>query len=281
VIFIVGFCGVFGNLEHSIEDMSQKLFFNGGEKSDKYRDENLEMELVLFSKSDEVQPVENKDGYLWWVWGDIYGYEHKGEYIKKERDDISDSKYLFVLYDEYGDEIFRKLNGEFAGVKYDREDKKLSLITDRLSTHPIFFTKTETGNLIFSTNIQSIPLYPEVETSFDKNYLSHFFTFERVLGTKTVLEDVEQVHPGSILSYDLKSGKINNSIYWSPKYEPKDNSYSRIVEEFTELFRDVIRERINEDLTYGLYLSGGSDSRLLLATINDVFPDYGFSIAPE
>jgi len=269
---MVGFCGIFGNPEFPIRGMSQKLFYISDEESHKYRNENLEIELVLFSKSAKEKNIGTEYNNLFWVWGDIYGYEHEGKYLKKENK-TSDSEYLSSLYNKYGDEIFRKLNGEFAAVKYDIDKKKLSLITDKLSTHPIFFTKTESGNLVFSTNIQSIPLYPEIETTFELKYLAQFLAFERVLGVKTPLEGIEQVHPGAIMDYELSKKDCSRNVYWTPHYDPKKRSYSKIIEEFTSLFKDVIRNRIDSDLSYGLFLSGGSDSRLILATINDIYPN--------
>lgn len=270
---MVGLCGVVSNHDYDIDEMLQKLIYLGDERSHDFSDNHAKIGSVFFKRSQEKQPVSTQDGSLIWVWGEIYGFKSINGYYSKDRTDISNGEYCGELYDEHGIDFISGLNGEFAGILYDREDEMILLFTDRLGTHPIFFTKTEDNELIFSTQIQSIPLYPSVNTEFDLNYVRQFFTFERVLGNKTVLKGVEQVHPGSVLTYDLKSDKFDNKIYWYPKYEPRDRSYSNVVEEFTELFKNVIKERVRKDLTYGLYLSGGSDSRLILGAIKDVYPD--------
>jgi len=269
---MVGFCGVAGNPEYPISEMTEKLKYLGDEKNKKFSENVLEIDFVYFKNSDEKNLSSTEDGSLIWIWGDIYGFKKSNGYSSFDEQTISDNKYCVKLYDKYGLEFISHLNGVFAGVLYQPKKQKMHFFTDRLGTHPIFYTKTEDG-LVFSTQIQSLPHYPSVNTTFDLNYLSHFFTFERVLGTKTVLKGVEQIHPGSILSYDIASNEIKNEVYWTPEYKPKNRPFSRIVQDFTSVFRDVIDKKINEDRTYGLYLSGGSDSRLILAMVNELYPD--------
>jgi len=268
---MVGLCGTTGKSEHSMQNMSQKLHYNDYECNYKYLDEKLKIEIVQFKKSFTTKPLVEENESLIGLWGDIYSYE--GENKKTKKDHLSDVKYFSDKYRKHGFNFLKNINGEFAGVIYDKENEKLHLISDPLSTHPIFYTRTENKDLVFSTQLQSLPLHPSVKTSFDLKYLYQFFTYERVLGNKTPLKNIEQVHPGSVLSYDLNSKKIKNDIYWTPQYNPRKRNYSKVVREFIDLFKDVVRGRIDEDLSYGLYLSGGSDSRLILATLRDLYPD--------
>ena len=272
-MFMVGLCGVAGIHHHDIDDMIKKLIYLGDEKSYKYFDSNIKIGSVFFKDSCEKQPAFTSDNSLLWLWGDLYGFDGPDGYIPKDDVHISNVDYCVKLYNKNGIEFITGLNGLFAGILYNQDKKVISLFTDRLSTHPIFFTKTKEDILVFSTQIQSIPFYPSVDANFDLNYLTHFFTFEKVFGVKTVLKNVEQIHPGSILSYDLKQGNVDKKIYWCPKYEPKKRSSTNIVKEFTNLFRTIIKETIDENLTYGLYLSGGSDSRLIAAMIKNVYPN--------
>ncbi len=269
---MVGFCGVFGSPEHPVKEMSQLLYYNDDDKGCKYKDGYLDIEVVMLQKAYEKQPFFIDEDILIWLWGDVYGIKENDKYIPKKKD-LSLSEYITKLYNKHGLNMFNTLNGEFAAVVYNQKNRKISLVSDRLSTHPIFYTITGNGNLVFSTQIQCLPLYPSVENTFEKKYLYQFFLFERVLGVKTPLRNIEQVHPGSILSYDLDSGNLKRKIYWTPRYSPKDRPLSEAIDDFIYRFKNVIRERINEDFTYGLYLSGGSDSRLILATIKDVYPD--------
>jgi len=270
---MVGICGVFGRPEHSIDRMKQKLKYTGSEYTENYSDKNAQIGIALFSKSVENQPINLGNDKLFWAWGDIYGHEKDGEYISKERKDIDDAEYFSELYKKNGLNILKDLNGEFAGILYNKKNKSISLISDKLGTHPIYYTITDDGNLVFSTQIQSLPYYPSVETSFHLKYLSQFLIFERVLGCKTPLKEVYQIHPGSILIYETSSCKPQTKIYWGPHYERKKRNFSETVDEYIEILTRIIEDRFNNDLSYGFYLSGGNDSRLLLSIIKKVYPD--------
>jgi len=269
---MAGICGVFGRTEHTVDVMSEILYYNGNEKRCKYDDNHLSLENVFLPKAYEEQPTLTKNKMQIWIWGNIHGIQ-KGDHHKPKDREESNSQLFSKLYNRYELEFLKELNGEFAGVIYDEKNKKIHLVTDRLSTHPIFYTKTKEGDLVFSTQIQCLPLYPSVETSFEMKYLYQFLIFERVLGVKTPLKGIEKVHPGAVLTYDFNSGDIKQEIYWTPRYQPKNRPFREIQNEFIAIFKDIINERIREDLRYGLYISGGRDSRLILAAIKDVFPD--------
>jgi len=270
---IVGFCGATGDLEHQVDEISQRLFFYGNESSSKYSDEDIEIEIVPLQNSFEDQPLISEDGTHIWMWGRLYGCEKNKEVLSKYKNDFLGIKYFYEQYKKHGFEFLKDINGEFAAIVYSKNNNILSLISDPLATHPIFYTKTKDGELIFSTNLQSLPFYPSVKTSFDLKYLYQFFTFERVLGVKTPLKGIEQISPGSILTFDLRSKEIRKKTYWKPRYEPIDRSHTEVVNEFTKLFREVIKERVKGDYSYGIFLSGGSDSRLILAMLKEVYPE--------
>lgn len=45
---------------------------------------------------------------------------------------------------------------------------------DRLSTRPVYYVRSDTGQYLFSTRIQSLPTHPDVETDIDVEYLTEY-----------------------------------------------------------------------------------------------------------
>jgi len=150
---MVGLCGVAGTHQYDIDDMLKKLIYLGDEKSHEYSDSNVKIRSVFFKNSFEKQPGSTNDDSLIWIWGDIYGFDGSEGYVCKKNVNIPNIEYCTQLYNEYGLRFVSGLNGVFAGIVYDQERKVISLFTDRLSTHPIFFTKTKENSLVFSTQI--------------------------------------------------------------------------------------------------------------------------------
>jgi asparagine synthase (glutamine-hydrolysing) len=61
---------------------------------------------------------------------------------------------------------------------------------------------------------------------------------------------------------------VETERYWTPTHDPVDRPFSYFVDRFTDLFQQVLSEWTRDDLDYGVLLSGGSDSRLVLAGVD-------------
>jgi len=263
---MTGFSGVINDPDQDIEELSENLFWLGSERKFDYRDEKLKISASLHDISEDEPPAEADDGdVLIWVWGEIYGHDDGKDYTAKHKEypQLSDSEYCAKLYEKYGIEFVEGLNSNFAGVVYERDENIITLFTDRLSARPIFYARPSEDSLVFSTALQSIANHHSHQLEFDRYGLYDFFKAGRVYGLKTVLNNVKQIHPGSIFKFDLDSGSYSNEIYWQPKHTPKNWSIEKCIDKFHDILKKVISEQTAEDLDYGLMLSGGSDSRLI------------------
>jgi asparagine synthase (glutamine-hydrolysing) len=271
---MVGICGIIGDHQSNAEKMAEHLQWLGTETTGSYRSDSISVHHSYHSATDD-QPARTEDGdVLLWVWGDVIGHEADGEYSPKPASE-SISTYCMGLYEEYGLEFIDGLNSEFAGVIYDTEDDSVVLFVDRLSARPIYYTHTG-SSLVFSTQIQSIPEHPAVDPTFDMVSVCSFFQlFGRGgLGTTSILDDVHRLHPGSKLRYDMESSELDEQIYWQPKYDPLDRSYDYFLNRFTDLMGDAVAERMRHVEDPGLFLSGGSDSRLVLSFLGEDVKSY-------
>jgi len=267
---MVGFCGIINEYDQDIDDLSQKLIWLGSENLYNFSDENLKISIALHNSSIDDQPAEAKDGnVLLWIWGEIYGHDDGKEYRAKleESPNLSNSEYCAKLLEKYGIDFIEGLNSNFSGITYNRNKKIVNIFTDRLSTHPVFYSKLKNGGLVFSTSLQSIANHAKVELEFNPHGLFEFFRDGRIWGTNTVLNNVYQLHPGANLIYDLRSNDIVLDVYWRPHYKPKNWSFNTFVDKFYNLLKQVLSEQTSKDLSYGLFLSGGTDSRLIASLI--------------
>ena len=182
---------------------------------------------------------------------------------------LSNAQYCAKLYEKHGRSFLENLNGEFAGLIYNRKKSDITLFADRVGSRPIYYMKTN-GSLIFSTNIQSILKHPQIDVEMDVEMLAEFLSGKySPLGTKTIFKGIKELHPGSKLLYKIKENATKNKIYWQPKYKPKNKPFSYFLKKFKKIISKAVEERIHdEDLDYGLFISGGSDSRLLASLID-------------
>lgn len=219
------------------------------------------------------RPVSAEDERVrCWVIGDVYGYDagtvgRSGGYVPRPGD-VDPAEFCVSRYERDGIDFVRGLNGNFTLLVYDRERRTVAFCTDRLGTVPLFWTQADDA-LVFSTNIQLLPSHPAVDTAFDPAYLHEYLAFRRTFGVKTPLEGIETLQPGATTTVSLVDGTVTTDHYWRPRYRPREESFEWFVDEFVSRFRTILDEWTNDAREYGVLLSGGSDSRLLLAGLDD------------
>ena len=91
--------------------------------------------------------------------GEIYGFrplkadlEKKGYTFKSD----SDCEILLPLYEEYGTDMFKMLDAEYAVVIYDAESKSLIAARDPIGIRPLFFGYYEAGGMVFASEAKNL-----------------------------------------------------------------------------------------------------------------------------
>lgn len=265
---MVGLCGVVNCPCHDIDAMAQRLVRHGTETTVRYADDRLAVCLIGHDDAVRSQPAVAGDGDVRiWVWGELSGYETDDGYMPRtgKLAGLDDTTYVAQRYEEDGLAFVERLHGEFAGLVDDGTDG-VTLFTDRIGARPVYHARTDADELVFATAVQALAFYPGLEASFAPEYLSEYLARKTALGTRTPLAGVEQVHPGS-LTYVDETGDTRTDRYWVPEYRPSSASFTTLVDRFVTQFRAVVRERVDPGADYGILLSGGTDSRLLLGVL--------------
>ena len=266
---MVGFCGIVGDSEAGIDPLSAALPTSDDERSVEYHGDGLAVYVASHPRFHGDQPATTEDGSLLWVYGDPYGFDGSNGYEPRTDFSTPNAEYCADLFDRHGIGFVAGLNGEFSGLVFDRQNGKARLFTDRIGSRPLFYTRTATA-LVFSSRIQSIGLHPDRTPSFDPRFLTEFFSVQKVFGTATPLVGVRKMPPASILSGGPDGSEVTHRTYWRPQYRPRDRSPASLAEEVAKTFFEVCKERVRDDLDYGVLLSGGSDSRLILGVLREL-----------
>ncbi len=221
------------------------------------------------------QPLSNEDGSVWITFnGEIYNYLELRETLLLQGHEFStrsDTEVIVHLYEEYGEDCVRELNGQWAFAIWDGRKRKLFLSRDRLGVRPLFYTVSN-GVFIFASEIKSIFTHPDVSRQLDPEALDEVFTFWFTLPPRTPFKGIQELPPGNSLT--LADGAITVRPHWEPRYESSSASPDEIrmseantVERLRELLSDATRIRLRSDVPVGAYLSGGLDSTLTTALI--------------
>lgn len=217
------------------------------------------------------QPIRNRDHRLALVAnGEIYNYLELRAELEAEGHTFathSDSETILHAYARDPVHFVERLHGMFAFALYDGARRRILLGRDRLGIKPLFYAVFP-DRLIFASEIKAIlPLLPKAP-EIDPAAFSQFLHNHCCTGERTIFAGVRRIAPGEVVEVDGDL-RIRRRRYWSPlETDPREMKEEEAAGEFDELFGQVMREHVRSDVPYGLFLSGGNDSAILLAMLS-------------
>lgn len=171
--------------------------------------------------------------------------------------------YIFQLYETGNIEKIKDINGSFLAAIYDDQNEKLILLNDRFGSIKLFYCYDK-NQLFFSPKVS--PLLKILEKKkIRKDALIDFFIFGYFIGNKTFDENIFQLPPASIL--EITQNKMSVKTYWTypcdGKYDSRDKEI--LVDELGKRWQKAVERRVKNKQRITVQLSGGLDSRAILA----------------
>jgi asparagine synthase (glutamine-hydrolysing) len=178
----------------------------------------------------------------------------------------SDTEVILKLYQTRGIESIARLNGMFAIAIWDKRQRILHLVRDRLGVKPLYYAQVGDA-LLFGSEIKAILASELIDRSINHQAIWDYLTFRYVPGPQTIWEGIYKLPPAHRLEISIDDVAPKVSRWWEmpmapPVLEKSSNEYE---EEFQELFEDAVRLRLHADVPVGIALSGGLDSSALVA----------------
>ncbi len=280
-------CGIVGAInlrepkpipEEMIRDMLGLIQHRGPDEFGIYLDEWIGMgsaRLSILDLSTGQQPISNEDGTLWIVYnGEIFNYldlrpglEQQGHVFTTN----TDTEVILHMYEEYGTDCLKYLNGQFAIAIWDQVNRQAFFARDRLGIRPFFYT-IQDSRMFFGSEIKSLLSPPEMTARMDPSRLAEIFTFWSVQSPNTAFKDIFELPPAHWMV--VRDGQVKLSQYWFMDFSisPLDHTDEEWQEEFEDLLINATLIRLRADVPVGAYLSGGLDSSTTTALIRKQVP---------
>jgi asparagine synthase (glutamine-hydrolysing) len=177
-------------------------------------------------------------------------------------------KSICSLYKTGNLHLLKKFNGSFAAAIYDKKQEKLTVVNDRYGSIKMFYY-FDKDRFCFAPKIRPL-LEFGAKKVLKKDALYDFLIFGFLLGEKTFFEDVCQLPPASILEFS--KGNLKLTKYWDYEFNSKNydtRPIELLVDDLGRLWEKSIERRIKKGKKFIIPLSGGFDSRAILAaTLN-------------
>jgi len=160
------------------------------------------------------------------------------------------------------------LNGSFALACLDRDANRFVVATDRLGTRSVYYTPDDP--FVFGSELSSVLTAVE-DPIVDEQSVSDLLTMIHIWGDRTLVEDAKSLRPASYALLD--DDELSVGRYWSYSFGTRPEA--GYVKETADAYADSVAASLETvSGTPGVWLSGGLDSRILVAAMERGATDY-------
>ncbi|MBO4601004.1 MAG: asparagine synthase (glutamine-hydrolyzing) [Bacilli bacterium] len=266
---IAGFINGKDNKKDVIKKMTDRIIHRGPDAEGFYIDDNIALghrRLSIIDLSSGDQPIYNEDKTIVTVFnGEIYNYlELKSELTKcgHKFKTNCDTEVLVHGYEEWKEELPKKLRGMFAFAIYDIKEKVLFLVRDNFGIKPLYFYNNN-GTFMFASEIKSFLEHEDFVKELNKEIIPSYMSFSFTPTKETLFKGVYRVDSGTYMV--IKNGKIKTDRYFNISFNIKKDTYEKTVDDIDKLMHESVEKHMISDVEVGSFLSSGIDSSYLVA----------------
>lgn len=256
-----------------IEKMNQKIIHRGPDE-DAFFVEHLEDKTIAFAMrrlsivdlSTGKQPIFTEDKSKVIVFnGQIYNSEElKKTLIQKgfAFHTSSPAEVVLKLYEYFGLEAFKMLDGVFAFSIYDKILGKIFIARDFFGDKPLHYQYSEKG-LIWASELKSIISVLDKKPEIDNKGLNLYFQLTYIPAPFTIYKGISKLESNSFIEYDVNTNALKIHEIHSEKIEKQQVSFDEAKKNVRKLVEESVSSRSVSDVSLGAFLSGGVDSSII------------------
>jgi len=221
-----------------------------------------------FERVDEHAAEES--GIVCWFDGEIYNTRELSGGKSSAKGGQSVKELIIDAYkkDTLKD-FLRRTDGYFSAVIYDSGKRRLKLFIDRFGFRHLFYTRYD-KKFLWASECKAFLAAPDFKIDVNRRSVDEFMKFGILCEDRTWLNGVCLLNPATVLTYDMEMGSVQTERYRSPEEIHPITAKIDIKEYYEEwgrLFKLSVAERTDEEERTGLTLSGGLDSRAIIAAM--------------
>lgn len=269
-------CGIAGylgpNPGHSLEEFRDRLAHRGPDSCGVWRDESAGIGLghrrlsILDLSSEGHQPMCNQHLHLVYN-GEIYNFQS----LRSDLEGLghsfrggSDTEVLLAAVLEWGlEKTLPRLNGMFAIALWDARERVLYLARDRYGKKPIYYGRIQ-GTWYFGSELKALPCQ---SLSTDRQALGTFLRYGYLPAPLSIFEGVKKLPPAHWCAIRADDFQVDPRCFWNipePKVDPQLGP-----EQLELALMKAVQLRMVSDVPLGAFLSGGIDSSLIVALMQN------------
>lgn len=218
------------------------------------------------------QPMSDAEETVWIIFnGEIYNYRELRAELQKKGHQFrtnSDTEVIIHGYKEWGTDVFSHLNGMFGLAIWDVRNERLVVARDAMGIKLVYY-KIRNGQFTFGSEIRPILAAQDSKPEVDPVALKLFLQFRYTPSPLTIFRGIRKLAPGTMLVVEKGKCREERWYNFTPTPFPGPKEETEAAGELLDLYKGAVRRHLLSDVPVGILLSGGLDSGLLLALMNE------------
>lgn len=179
----------------------------------------------------------------------------------------SDTEVILLAIERWGlRPAVERFVGMFAFAVWDREERTLHLVRDRIGVKPLHYAYVP-GGVIFASELKALAAHPLFDDAIDRSALALYTRLGYIPAPHTIYASARKLMPGTIFSISDPEQLGEPETFWSARdaalhghSAPFRGTDGEAAEELRALLDDAIALRRIADVPVGVFLSSGVDS---------------------
>ncbi len=210
--------------------------------------------------------------------GEVYNFRELRKELEPEGIGFwrghSDTEVMLAAISRWGLEAaVQRFNGMFAFALWDRKERVLHLVRDRLGKKPLYYGWMG-STFLFGSELKALRAHRAFTPEINRDALALYLRHSYIPAPYSVFQGIRKLPAGTVLTASGQCvGNMPEPVtYWSMKdtvergvAQPFGGSVGAALTDLDALLRDAVKLRMEADVPLGAFLSGGVDSSTVVA----------------
>jgi asparagine synthase (glutamine-hydrolysing) len=288
-----GLVGFFGSASSSdaagalLERMAGCISHRGPDDSGHWYDRDAQIGLghrrlsIVDLSAAGHQPMQSVGGRYMMVFnGEIYNHlELRRELEAKAAISWrghSDTETLLRGFEVWGiQNTISRATGMFAIALWDRQERTLTLIRDRMGEKPLYYGWQGSGNnavFLFGSELKALRAHPAFNAAVNRDALYLLIRQGFIQAPHSIYQGISKVRSGCMVTLSLARPEPQVTEYWSTVQvamrnvaSPFEGSDTEAIDRLESVLKGAVGQQMVADVPLGAFLSGGVDSSLIVS----------------
>ncbi|MDO8608020.1 MAG: asparagine synthase (glutamine-hydrolyzing) [Phaeospirillum sp.] len=218
------------------------------------------------------QPITDADGCAIVANGEVYNYlELKSDMPGQVFATGSDCEPPLHLYRHQGAGFARSLRGMYALAIHDPARQQLVLSRDPFGIKPLYLVEMQPG-LAFASEPQALIAAGLIQPALNPKARAELLQMQFTTGLDTIFKGVRRLAPGETVVAENGCIQESRRLPALPAGGPEPGDLGDLLNQLDEVLTESVDLHQRADVPYGMFLSGGIDSSVVLAMMARLNP---------